>query len=240
MSMMKRVSVRQVTGRVLGLGAAPWLRLLIVTVLLVVVAGSAVLLASRPAAAQGGRQATSDGRDLLLPACVPDTARPAPEAGTITFAMCPDHLTIKSATTASDITFYPAFSPDRHSYVVHVADGVSEVRLKMGQFYWPLFTRGSEGPKLWPGWTYVSVEADDARTPSSPGNLPVLGSNNEQTRDVLVRLSPGVNTVQIVPSQWFKRFGPSQAESANYNFVRAVGNSLTASPTPRSATTRSY
>ena len=213
MSMMKRVSVRQVTGRALGLGAAPWLRLLIVTVLLVV-AGSAVLLASRPADAQSGQQGQAtptDGKELLMPACAAG-AGGAAEAGTITFAMCPDHLTIKSATTASDITFYPEFSPDRHSYVVHVADGVSEVRLKLGQFSWPLFTRGSEGPKLWPGWTYVSVEADDARTPSSPENLPTLGSNNGETRDVLVRLSPGVNTVQIVPSQWYQRFGPSQSE----------------------------
>ncbi len=124
------------------------------------------MLASGPVAAQGGQgggqQAASDGKELLLPACAAGGGQ-APEAGTIKFAMCPDHLTIQSATTASDITFYPAFSPDRHDYVVHVADGVSEVRLKMGQFSWPLFTRGSEGPKLWPGWTYVSVEADADR-----------------------------------------------------------------------------
>ncbi|WP_419847554.1 fibronectin type III domain-containing protein [Candidatus Poriferisocius sp.] len=191
--------------------------------LVAAVAMVAVVLASGSVAAQGsqgsGQQAASDGRELLMPACAAGGGQ-APEAGTIKFAMCPDHLTIQSATTASDITFYPAFSPDRHDYVVHVADGVSEVRLKMRQFSWPLFTRGSEGPKLWPGWTYVSVEADDARTPSSPGNLPVLGSNNGHTRDVLVRLSPGVNTVQIVPSQWFKRFGPTQSESSGWSWVK--------------------
>ena len=191
--------------------------------LVAVLAMVSVVLASGAASAQGGQgggqQAASDGKELLLPACAAGTGQ-VPEAGTIKFAMCPDHLTIQSATTASDITFYPAFSPDRHNYVVHVADGVSEVRLKMGQFSWPLFTRGSEGPKLWPGWTYVSVEADDARTPSSPGNLPVLASNNGETRDVLVRLSPGVNTVQIVPSQWFKRFGPTQSESSGWSWVK--------------------
>jgi hypothetical protein len=207
----------------------------LVVSLLAAVAMMAAVLASGSVAAQGSQggewqrpsqfgytptwTAPNGGRDLLLPACAAGAGQAA-EAGTIKFAMCPDHLTLKSATTASDITFYPAFSPDRHDYVVHVADGVSEVRLKMAQFYRPLFTRGS-GPELhWPGWTYVSVYADDARTPSSLNSLPSLGTNDGSTRDVLVRLSPGVNTVEIVPSQWFQRFGPSQAESRGWSFVR--------------------
>ena len=200
--------------------------------LVAAVAVLGAVLASGPAAAQSGEwqrpthlgytpiwTAPNAGRDLLLPACAAGGGQ-APEAGTIKFAMCPDFLTIKSATTASDITFYPAFSPDRHDYVVHVADGVSEVRLKMRQFYWPLFT-GSSGPELlWPGWGYVAVHGDDVTNLKSPSSLTSLGNNGGNTTDVLVRLSPGVNTVQIVPSQWFKRFGPSQAEAANYNFVR--------------------
>ena len=163
--------------------------------------------------------APNAGRDLLLPACAAG-AGGTPEAGVITFAMCPDFLTIKSVTTASDITFYPAFSPDRHNYVVHVADGVSQVRLKMRQFYWPLFTRSAGPELLWPGWGYVAVHADDATNLKSPSSLPSLGNNSGSTTDVLIRLSPGVNTVQIVPSQWFKRFGPSQAEHSAWSWVR--------------------
>jgi hypothetical protein len=208
--------------------ARAW-RLLVAAVVL----AASVAVPSGPAAAQDSGEwqrpaqlgytpiwtAPNGGRDLLMPACAGDAGQ-APEAGTIKFAMCPDQLTLKSATTASDITFYPAFRPDRHDYVVHVADGVSEVRLKMRQFSWPLFTSGS-GPELrWPGWTYVAVHADDARSPSSPRSLPSLATNDGGTRDVLVRLSPGVNTVQIVPSQWFQRFGPSQSESSGYTFVR--------------------
>ena len=162
--------------------------------------------------------APNAGRDLLLPACAAG-AGGTPEAGTITFAMCPDFLTIKSATTASDITFYPAFSPDRHNYVVHVADSVSQVWLKIRPFSRPLFTRSAGPELLWPGWGYVAVHGDDATTPSSPDNLPSLGGVDGSTRPVLIRLSPGVNTVQIVPSQWFKRFGPSQAEHSAWNWV---------------------
>ena len=163
--------------------------------------------------------APNAGRDLLLPACAAG-AGGTPEAGTITFAMCPDHLTIKSATTASDITFYPAFSPDRHNYVVHVADSVSQVWLKIRPFSRPLFTRSNGSELLWPGWGYVAVHGDDATTPSSPASLPSLGGVDGDTRPVLIRLSPGVNTVQIVPSQWFKRFGPSQAEHSAWSWVR--------------------
>ncbi len=214
MSMMKRVSVRQVTGRASGLGVAPWLRLLIVTVLVVVVAGSAVLLASRPADAQGSQQgqATSDGKELLLPPCVPDTARAATaEAGAIKFVLCPDHLQIESVATASDITFYPAFSTDRHSYVVHVADNVSEVRFEaIFRTLFPL-----QEARVRPGFAYGIVDSDGAYLPHCPQCTYTSANNNTAStiKPVHVRLTPGVTTVEIGANQWFMRYGQSQAES---------------------------
>ena len=73
---------------------------------------------------------TDTGKELLMPPCEPDPARkPAPRPGVIAFIMCEDHLTVESVSTASDITFYPEFSPDRHHYVVHIADSVTELKV---------------------------------------------------------------------------------------------------------------
>ena len=137
------------------------------------------------------------GNELLLPPCVPKASRAAtPEAGAIKFVMCPDHLQIESVATASDITFYPEFSPDRHSYVVHVADSVSEVRFDA--IFRTIY------PNLevwyWPGYAYPLVGSTKT------------GSNKGQQKSVSVKLTPGVTTLEIGANQWFMRHDKSQAE----------------------------
>ncbi|WP_419847556.1 fibronectin type III domain-containing protein [Candidatus Poriferisocius sp.] len=142
------------------------------------------------------------GNELYLPPCVPDAARAAtPEAGVVKFVMCPDHLQIESVATSSDITFYPEFSPDRHSYVVHVADSVSEVRFEaiFRTIYPALDARDR------PGFAYSLVGSSFA------------GNNNGEQESVSVKLSPGVTTLEIGANQWFMRYGPSQAEYNRLN-----------------------
>ncbi|WP_419847558.1 fibronectin type III domain-containing protein [Candidatus Poriferisocius sp.] len=137
------------------------------------------------------------GNELLLPPCVPDAGRAATaEAGVVKFVMCPDHLQIESVATSSDITFYPEFSPDRHSYVVHVADSVSEVRFD------PIFRTSYPGTfaHTWPGFAYAMVGS------SSSGN------NIGKKFSASVKMSPGVTTLEIGVNQWFMRYGKSQAE----------------------------
>ena len=137
------------------------------------------------------------GNELLLPPCVPKPARAATaEAGVIKFVMCPDHLQIESVATSSDITFYPEFSPDRHSYVVHVADSVSEVRFDA--IFRTIY------PNLevwyWPGYAYPLVGSTKT------------GSNKGQQKSVSVKMTPGVTTLEIGANQWFMRHDKSQAE----------------------------
>ncbi len=183
----------------------------------VVVVAASVAVPSGTAAAEGDRysatwtytgeepQGVFVGNELLLPPCVPDAARAAtPEAGVIKFVMCPDHLQIESVATASDITFYPAFSPDRHSYVVHVADSVTEVRFD------PIFRTLVPNLENWnfPGLAHPLV-----------GNS-LAGHNKSGASSVSVKLSPGVTTLEIGVNKWFMRWGPSQAE-----YDRLNGNS---------------
>ena len=186
-------------------GAGVSWRLLVVSALL---AGS-VAAPSGPAAAEDRFSATWTyvegeepqgvfvGNELYLPPCVPDTARAATaQAGVIKFVMCPDHLQIESVATSSDITFYPAFSPDRHTYVVHVADSVSEVRFDpifRSQFPW-------QEARLRPGFAYSMVDGNSAT------------NNYGRQRSVSVKLSPGVTTVEIGANHWFMRYGASQTE----------------------------
>ena len=142
------------------------------------------------------------GNELYLPPCVPDEARAATaEAGVIKFVMCPDHLQIESVATASDITFYPAFSPDRHTYVVHVADSVSEVRFD------PIFRTLHKDLDVRdrPGFAYLLVGGT------------AVADNKKGTSSASVKLSPGVTTVEIGANQWFMRYGPSQAEYDRLN-----------------------
>ena len=193
-------------------GLASSLRLLVAAV----VVAASVAVPSGTAAAQGsqsgGQQATSDGKELLLPPCVPDTARAAtPQARTIKFVMCPDHLQIESVATASDITFYPAFSPDRHSYVVHVADSVTEVRFEA--IFRTLFPLQEARER--PGFGYGIVDSDSAYLPHCRQCTYTSANNNADStiKPVHVRLSPGVTTVEIGANQWFKWSGSSQAES---------------------------
>ena len=142
------------------------------------------------------------GNELLLPPCVPKAGRAATaEAGVVKFVMCPDHLQIESVATSSDITFYPEFSPDRHSYVVHVADSVSEVRFDaiFRTIYPALDARDR------PGFAYSLVGSSFA------------ANNNGEQESVSVKLSPGVTTLEIGANQWFMRYGPSQAEHNRLN-----------------------
>ena len=142
-------------------------------------------------------QGTFVGKELYLPPCVPDAARAATaQAGVIKFVMCPDHLQVESVATSSDITFYPEFSPDRHSYVVHVADSVSQVRFdSIFRSQFP-----SQESRRRPGFAYALVDGDSA-------------SNNTGTqKSVSVKLSPGVTTVEIGANHWFMRGGASQTE----------------------------
>ena len=129
----------------------------------------------------------------------------------VKFVMCPDHLKIESVATASDITFYPAFTPDRHSYVVHVADSVSEVRFEA--IFRTLFPWG-EG-YVRPGFGYGIVDSDGAYLRHCPKCTYTSANNNADSaiKPVHVRLTPGVTTVEIGANQWFMRTGSSQAES---------------------------
>ena len=198
-----------------GRAAVSW-RLLVVAALL---AASVAMVPVGPAAAQADGQGSqqsqatpTDGKELLLPQCVPDAARAATaEAGAIKFVLCPDHLQIESVATASDITFYPSFSPDRHSYVVHVADSVSEVRFEA--IYRTLFPWG-EG-YVRPGFGYGIVDSAGAYLPHCPRCTYTSANNNADSaiKPVHVRLTPGVTTVEIGANLWFKRTGSSQAES---------------------------
>ena len=191
-------------------------RLLVVSALL---AASVAVPPVGPAAAQADGQSSqqsqatpTDGKELLLPPCVPDPARAATaEAGAIKFVLCPDHLTIESVATASDITFYPAFSPNRHSYVVHVADSVSEVRFEA--IYRTLFPL--QEARVRPGFAYGIVDSDGAYLQHCPQCTYTSANNNTDStiKPVHVRLTPGVTTVEIGANQWFKRYGQSQAES---------------------------
>ena len=94
-----------------------------------------------------------------MPPCAPDAASaPSAEAGTIKLVICDDNLTVGSVATAADITFYPKFSPDRHSYVVHVADDVSEVVLK-GIYPRPIEMSHSDATRRPAGRTWPSTAA---------------------------------------------------------------------------------
>ena len=181
-------------------------RLLVVAALL---AGSVVMVPSGAVGAEDRFSATWTyvrgeepqgrfvGNELYLPPCVPDAARAAtPQAGAIKFVMCPDHLQVESVATSSDITFYPEFSPDRHSYVVHVADSVSEVRFD------PIFRTFHRNLDSWnrPGFAYLLVGST------------AVADNKKGTKSVSVKLTPGVTTVEIGANQWFMRYGKSQAE----------------------------
>ena len=163
----------------------------------------AVVPAPSPAAAQ---QSAFGGKELLLPPCVPDTARAATaQAGMITFVMCPDHLTIESVAAPSDFTFYPEFSPDRRNYVVHVADGVSEVGFEtIFRTKYPNMVS-----RLTPGFAYGMAGAAGTSHKFTRNN------NDSRGKTVRVELSPGVTTVEIGANQWFKRYGPSQEERNN-------------------------
>ena len=191
--------------------AAVLWRLLVVAALL---AGSVVMVPSGAVGAADRFSATWTyvrgeepqgrfvGNELYLPPCVPKPARAAtPQAGVVKFVMCPDHLQIESVATSSDITFYPEFSPDRHSYVVHVADSVSEVRFD------PIFR--TSYPNLVirdrPGYAYTLVGSAKTST------------NKTTQRSASVKLSPGVTTVEIGVNQWFMRYGKSQAEYERHN-----------------------
>jgi len=163
----------------------------------------AVVPAPSPAAAQ---QSAFGGKELLLPPCVPDTARAATaQAGMITFVMCPDHLTIESVAAPSDFTFYPEFSPDRRNYVVHVADDVSEVGFEtIFRTKYPNMVS-----RLTPGFAYGMAGAAGTSHKFTRNN------NDSRGKTVRVELSPGVTTVEIGANQWFKRYGPSQEERNN-------------------------
>ena len=208
------------SGRALRASTARWSRLLVA----VVVVAASVAVPSGTAAAEGDRysatwtydgeepQGVFVGNELLLPPCVPDAARAAtPQAGVIKFVMCPDHLQIESVATASDITFYPAFSPDRHSYVVHVADSVTEVRFD------PIFRNLVPNLKNWyfPGLANPLVGSSRA------------GSNKSGGSSVSVKLSPGVTTLEIGVNKWFMRWGSSQAEYDRLNGSRTSLGSWT-------------
>ena len=105
---------------------------------------------------------TGTGKELLTPRCEPDPdRRPAPKPGVIAFIMCEDHLTVESVSTASDITFYPEFTPDRHHYVVHVADSFTEKLQVVGSF-----RQGSRSlidPYAVPGFGWAFVYGKTAR-----------------------------------------------------------------------------
>ena len=169
---------------------------------------------------------TDTGKELLMPPCEPDPdRRPDSRPGVIAFTMCEDHLTVESVSTASDITFYPEFTPDRHHYVVHVADSVTELK-SAGDF-----RAGSPHPRdAWPvpgfAWAFVDGETADYR-PSRHGPQGNATSNNQVHSDErrrgapgvfrapthrYISLNPGVTTIEIGGSRWFKRMGASASE----------------------------
>ena len=150
------------------------------------------------------------GKELLMPPCEPDPNRqPAPRPGVIAFIMCEDHLTIESVSTASDVTFYPEFTPERHNYVVHVADSVTELEV-IGDFRagFPIATSMWEDPGF--AWAFVRGQAVWHR-PRMHGTA-TTNNIDGYVHSRFVNLSPGVTTVQIGGSQWFKRSGAAASE----------------------------
>ena len=163
---------------------------------------------------------TDTGKELLMPPCEPDPARkPAPRPGVIAFIMCEDHLTVESVSTDSDITFYPEFSPDRHHYVVHVADDVTELKVT-GDFKagFPAFEDAvRDRIYVVPGFAWALV--DGPAVVNRGTWLGIAVSNNINDRQTnshhrWVNLKPGVTTIQIGASHWFKRMGRSSSESS--------------------------
>ncbi len=177
---------------------------------------------------------TDTGKELLMPPCEPDSARkPAPRPGVIAFIMCEDHLTVESVSTDSDITFYPEFSPDRHHYVVHIADDVTELKVT-GDFSagFPAFHNYPDNPPPgipgWvdmmtkiPGFAWAFATGKTVVNHPSYGNPEDTGTANNiyserdasNSRHRRVNLSPGVTTIQIGGAHWFKRWGPSESET---------------------------
>ena len=162
---------------------------------------------------------TETGKELLMPPCEPDPdRRPDPKPGVITFIMCEDHLTIESVSTASDITFYPEFTPDRHHYVVHVADSITGKLRVAGAFQAGVPI--SIDPYAFPGfaWAFADGQTVDERSTCGRRDSPAIQNNQRapySPSDVcarLVNLSPGVTTIQIGGSHWFKRLGASASE----------------------------
>ena len=160
-----------------------------------------------------------DGRELLTPPCeLGARGAAAAEAGTIKLVMCDDNLTIGVAATAADITFYPRFSPDRHSYVVHVADDVSEVVFK--GLYNPRSEMEHSDVIQRPGWSFLAVDSDAAYMPSCPTCGRATAGNNGGDRSAAhVRLSAGVTTVELQPNHWFKRYGVSPSEVGGWDWL---------------------
>ena len=167
---------------------------------------------------------SADGRELLMPPCRQDaeaTPEPQPPSGTIAFVLCDDDLTIESVATASGITFYPAFSPDRHNYVVHVADSLEEVKIT-GRLKRMRFPMWSSKQFKYPGFAWAFVTGESVYDPPGrqvlPSGVTVVASNgatrfednNRRTRHV--KLSPGITTAEIGGRKWFLRGSPSQSE----------------------------
>ena len=84
--------------------------------------------------------------------------------------MCEDHLTVESVSTDSDVTFYPEFSPDRHHYVVHIADSVTELKI-YGDFRagFPRFEEINRAFRRTSEPTYIGTPALRGRSPRAHG-----------------------------------------------------------------------
>lgn len=161
-----------------------------------------------------------DGRELLTRPCeLGARGTPSAEAGTIKLVMCDDNLTIGGVAAAAGITFYPRFSPNRHSYVVHVSDDISEVVLK--GLYSPRTTMEHSDAIQRPGWSYLAVDGDAAYMPSCLSCSRATAGNNGGDRSAAhVRLSTGVTTVELQSNHWFKRWGASPSEAGSWDWLR--------------------